>query len=59
MTGREVRKAFIPGYSTKKRGWGLGLTLAKRIVEEYHGGRIWIETSESGEGTTFKISFPA
>lgn len=58
MTGGEARKAFTPGYSTKKRGWGLGLTLARRIVEEYHGGRIWIESSEPGEGTTFKMSFP-
>jgi signal transduction histidine kinase len=58
MTGREVRKAFEPGYSTKKRGWGLGLTLARRIVEEYHGGRIWIASSAPGEGTQFKIAFP-
>ncbi len=58
MTGSEMRKAFMPGYSTKKRGWGLGLTLARRIVEEYHGGRIWIDSSAPGEGTTFKIAFP-
>jgi len=58
MSGREMRKAFVPGYSTKKRGWGLGLTLAKRIVEEYHGGRIWIGSSVPGEGTEFKIAFP-
>jgi hypothetical protein len=58
MAGREVKKAFDPGYSTKKRGWGLGLTLARRIVEEYHGGKIWIESSALGEGTTFKIAFP-
>ena len=58
MTGREIGKAFMPGYSTKKRGWGLGLTLARRIVEEYHGGRIWIDSSQPGEGSLFKIAFP-
>jgi hypothetical protein len=58
MSSREVKRAFRPGYSTKKRGWGLGLTLAKRIVEEYHGGRIWIDFSKPGEGTLFRIAFP-
>jgi signal transduction histidine kinase len=58
MSGGEIRKAFMPGYSTKKRGWGLGLTLARRIIEEYHGGRIWIDSSQPGEGTLFKIAFP-
>lgn len=58
MAGRDAKKAFNPGYSTKKRGWGLGLTLARRIVEEYHGGKIWIESSMPEVGTTFKISFP-
>jgi signal transduction histidine kinase len=58
MGGREAKKAFMPGYSTKKRGWGLGLTLARRIVEEYHGGRVWIDSSVPGEGTLFKIAFP-
>jgi NtrC-family two-component system sensor histidine kinase KinB len=58
MSGGEARKAFSPGYSTKKRGWGLGLTLARRIVEEYHGGRIWVDSSQPGEGTLFKIAFP-
>ena len=46
------------GYTTKKRGWGLGLTLVKRIVEEYHGGRIYVKESELGKGTTFRIEFP-
>ena len=46
---------FNPGYTTKKRGWGLGLTLAKRIVEEYHDGRIFVKESEVGKGTTFRI----
>jgi signal transduction histidine kinase len=49
------RKVFRPGYSTKKRGWGLGLTLAKRIIEEYHEGRLFVKTSEVGKGTTFRI----
>lgn len=46
---------FRPGYSTKKRGWGLGLSLSKRIIEGYHGGRITVKSSAPGEGTTFKI----
>lgn len=48
-------KVFRPGFSTKKRGWGLGLTLAKRIIEEYHGGRLFVKNSEVGKGTTFRI----
>ena len=48
-------KVFRPGFSTKKRGWGLGLTLAKRIIEEYHGGRLFVKNSEIGKGTTFRI----
>ena len=46
---------FAPGYTTKKRGWGLGLSLAKRIVEEYHGGKIYVKSSEIGKGTTFRV----
>jgi len=46
---------FSPGYTTKKRGWGLGLSLVKRIVESYHGGRIFVKASELGKGTTFRI----
>lgn len=46
---------FMPGFTTKKRGWGLGLSLAKRIIEEYHRGRIYVKTSELGRGTTFRI----
>lgn len=49
---------FNPGYTTKKRGWGLGLTLVKRIIEEYHGGRIYVKESELGKGTTFRIELP-
>jgi hypothetical protein len=49
------RKVFDPGFSTKKRGWGLGLTLAKRIIETYHNGKIFVYESELGKGTTFRI----
>jgi len=49
---------FRPGYSTKRRGWGLGLSLTKRIVEEYHNGRIFVKTSKVGIGTTIRISIP-
>jgi signal transduction histidine kinase len=58
MTPAEQRRVFEPGYSTKRRGWGLGLSLCRRIVEEYHGGRILVERSSPGEGTTFVIQFP-
>lgn len=50
-----LRKVFEPGFSTKKRGWGLGLTLAKRIIENYHQGKIFVRSSEPGKGTTFRI----
>ena len=49
------KEVFRPGYSTKRRGWGLGLSLSKRIIEDYHGGKISVKTSIPGEGTTFKI----
>lgn len=52
------KNVFTPGFTTKKRGWGLGLTLVKRIIEEYHGGRIYIKESEVGKGTTFAIELP-
>ncbi|MBM3262837.1 MAG: HAMP domain-containing histidine kinase [candidate division Zixibacteria bacterium] len=51
-------KIFKPGYTTKKRGWGLGLTLAKRIIEEYHSGRLTLRESRPGVGTTFEIVLP-
>lgn len=59
-TGKGIRKkdicnVFRPGFTTKKRGWGLGLSLAKRIIEEYHKGKIWVKSSEVGVGTTFRI----
>jgi signal transduction histidine kinase len=58
--GKGIRKknlnsVFTPGFTTKKRGWGLGLSLARRIVEEYHHGKIFVKSSEIGKGTTFRI----
>lgn len=55
MTKQQARNAFKPGYSTKKRGWGLGLSLAKRVIQEYHNGDIKIVQTEIGKGTTFRI----
>jgi signal transduction histidine kinase len=55
---KEWKEVFRPGYSTKKRGWGLGLTLTKRIIEEYHRGSIDVLASEKGKGTTFRVILP-
>ena len=55
---KNFKTVFKPGYTTKKRGWGLGLTLVKRIIEEYHKGRIYVKESEIGRGTTFRIELP-
>ncbi|GAB6976501.1 sensor histidine kinase [Prevotella falsenii] len=52
---KDIRNVFRPGFTTKSRGWGLGLSLAKRIVEEYHNGKIFVKSSELGKGTTFRI----
>lgn len=52
---KDVKNVFKPGFTTKSRGWGLGLSLAKRIVEEYHKGKIYVKSSEVGVGTTFRI----
>ena len=58
ISKNQFKSVFKPGFTTKKRGWGLGLSLAKRIVEEYHKGRIYVKSSEIGVGTTFKIELP-
>jgi NtrC-family two-component system sensor histidine kinase KinB len=58
MNAAERDKAFTPGYTSKKRGWGLGLPLAKRIVEEYHGGRLLLKSSQPGKGTVFRVTLP-
>lgn len=55
---REFKNVFRPGFSTKKRGWGLGLSLSKRIVEDYHGGQLRLAQSRVGVGTTFRIELP-
>ncbi len=52
---RNFKTIFMPGYTTKSRGWGLGLSLAKRIIEEYHGGKIFVKQSELNVGTVFRI----
>lgn len=62
-TGKGMQKkmfnnVFKPGFTTKERGWGLGLSLAKRIIEEYHKGKIYVKSSEVGKGTTFRIELP-
>lgn len=55
---KDFKTVFNPGFTTKKRGWGLGLTLAKRIIDDYHHGRIYVKCSEPGRGTTFRIQLP-
>lgn len=54
---KDFKKIFAPGYSTKQRGWGLGLSLARRIIEKYHNGNLFVKSSEPGKGTTFRIVF--
>ena len=58
MTREEQGRAFEPGYSTRSRGWGLGLALVRRVVQDYHGGKLAIRQSVPGQGTTMVISFP-
>lgn len=58
MSRHDFKTVFKPGYTTKKRGWGLGLTLAARIIGQYHGGRIFVRRSSPGQGTTFAIELP-
>jgi signal transduction histidine kinase len=55
MQKKEFKKIFEAGYTTKERGWGMGLSLAKRIIEEYHHGKIFVKQSVIGKGTTFRI----
>ena len=62
-TGRGIPSSdfetiFQPGYSTKKRGWGLGLSLSKRIIENYHKGKVFVKDSSAENGTTFRITIP-
>lgn len=58
MSRKTVKNIFNPGFTTKKRGWGLGLTLAARIIKEYHHGTIFVKASAPGQGTTFRIELP-
>jgi signal transduction histidine kinase len=53
-----IRRVFDPGFTTKKRGWGLGLSLSKRIIETYHKGELFVKQSDLGKGTTFRIVLP-
>ncbi|HMO62214.1 MAG TPA: HAMP domain-containing sensor histidine kinase [Ferruginibacter sp.] len=55
ISTQNINRVFKPGFTTKKRGWGLGLSLSKRIIEQYHGGEIFVKNSEPGKGTTFRI----
>ncbi|MGB0346239.1 MAG: ATP-binding protein [Balneolaceae bacterium] len=58
IDSKNTKNVFRPGFSTKKRGWGLGLSLTKRIIEDYHNGRVFVEQSEIGKGTTMRIILP-
>ena len=55
IASKNLSQVFKPGFTTKKRGWGLGLSLSKRIIQQYHKGEIYVKTSEPGQGTTFRI----
>ncbi|HLX90725.1 MAG TPA: ATP-binding protein, partial [Puia sp.] len=55
ISSSNLRKVFKPGFTTKKRGWGLGLSLSKRIIEQYHNGTLVVKESELGKGTVFRI----
>ena len=55
ISKQNIAKVFKPGFTTKKRGWGLGLSLSKRIIEQYHKGELFVKNSEPGKGTTFRM----
>jgi signal transduction histidine kinase len=55
ISAANISKVFKPGFTTKKRGWGLGLSLSKRIIEQYHKGELFVKQSDIGRGTTFRI----
>ena len=55
ISKKNLANVFKPGFTTKKRGWGLGLSLSKRIIEQYHRGELFVKQSEPGKGTTFRI----
>lgn len=59
IEAKNTKNVFRPGFSTKKRGWGLGLSLTKRIIEDYHKGKVFVHKSELGKGTTMRIQLPA
>jgi signal transduction histidine kinase len=56
IAARNLQQVFKPGFTTKKRGWGLGLSLSKRIIEQYHKGQLFVRQSDLGKGTTFRIA---
>ena len=58
ISRKNLRKIFLPGFTTKKRGWGVGMTLCQRIIQSYHHGKIEVRQSEIGKGTTFRITLP-
>ena len=55
MAKSQFKRIFKPGFTTKKRGWGLGLSLSRRIIEDYHRGKIFVKKSEIDKGTTFQV----
>ncbi len=58
ISAANLSRVFDPGFTTKKRGWGLGLSLSRRIIEQYHGGQLFVKQSDPGKGTTFRIQLP-
>jgi signal transduction histidine kinase len=58
ISKKDFKKVFKPGFTSKKRGWGLGLSLVRRIIEDHHHGKIFVKSSEVGAGTVFRIEMP-